>query len=65
MEHEQWITDVYHCCEEWGQKMTTDDMRIMLAEHMKEKDPEDYSPDPALAEECAAYWNELCELYPN
>lgn len=64
-DYTQWIADVYHCSDCWGQRMTDDDMRIMLTEHMNEKDPDEYSPDPALAAECAAYWNDLCEMYPN
>ena len=44
--------------------MTADDMRVMLEETMKEKWPGDYSPDPSMADACAAYWNDLCDLYP-
>lgn len=61
----QWIADVYHCSDCWGEKMTVDDMRVMLTESAREKDPDDYSPDPSLAAACAACWNELCDLYPN
>lgn len=61
----QWIADVYHCSECWGQKMTDDEMFLDLTENMKQKDPDDYSPDPSLYKECAAYWNELCDAYPN
>jgi len=64
-DYRQWIADVYHCSDCWGEKMTMEDMHIMLSEHTLEKDPDDYSPDPSLAAECAACWNELCELYPN
>lgn len=64
-DYRQWIADVYHCSDCWGQKETVDGMRIMLEETMKEKDPDDYSPDPSQATECAAYWNHLCDLYPN
>ena len=60
----QWIADVYHCSDCWGEKMTTEEMELLLTEHMKEKDPEEYSPAPFLAGLCAEYWNELCELYP-
>jgi hypothetical protein len=62
---QQWIADVYHCSGCWGQRMTADDMRITLTESQKQKDPDDYSPSPSLCKECAAYWNELCDLYPN
>lgn len=64
-DYRQWIADVYHCSDCWGVTMTAEDMRITLIESAREKDPDDYSPDPSLAPECAAYWNELCELYPN
>lgn len=60
----QWIADVYHCSDCWGERMTEDDMRITLKESMKEKDQDDYSPDPSMARECAAFWNELCDMYP-
>lgn len=61
----QWIADVYHCSECWGQKMTDEEMLIDLTESAKQKDHDDYSPDPSLYRECAAYWNQLCEDYPN
>ena len=61
----QWLADVYHCCETWGEKETSKTMFIMLAEHMKQKDPENFSPHPSLCRECAAYWNKLCDAYPN
>ena len=62
---EQWIADVYHCSDCWGQTMSDDDMLILLTEHQSEKDPDDYSPDPSMYKECAAYWNKLCVAYPN
>ena len=61
---EQWIADIYHCSDCWGQKMTEDDMFTLLTESEKEKFSDDYSPDPSLYRECAKYWNELCDLYP-
>lgn len=61
----QWVADVYHCSETWGQRMTEDEMKTMLEEHMKEKFPEDYSPDPAMYKACTTYWNELCDMYQN
>ena len=61
----QWIADVYHCSDPWGEVQTDESMFIMLKETLEWKDPDDYSPDPALAHECAVYWNELCEMYPN
>ncbi len=63
-DYTQWIADVYHCSDIWGQKMTDEDMLALLQEHLLEKDPDDYSPDPSLFRECAAYWNSLCEMYP-
>lgn len=62
---EQWVADVYHCSDIWGQQQTEDDMLLELTETMKQKDPDDYSPSPYLFRECAAYWNELCDMYPN
>ena len=64
-DYRQWIADVYHCSESWGQRMTDSDMYVLLVESTKQKDPGDYSPDPYLYHECAEYWNELCEVYPN
>lgn len=60
----QWIADVYHCSDCWGQKVTDDEMLMELNETMEQKDPGDYSPDPSLYKECAAYWNKLCDAYP-
>lgn len=62
---EQWIADVYHCSDCWGQKMTDDDMRILLEEANDEADLDDYTPPVGLYHECAELWNSLCELYPN
>ena len=61
----QWIADVYHCSDAWGQRMTVDEMRTMLIESALEKFPGDYSPSPLLCVECSTYWNELCTAYPN
>lgn len=61
----QWIADVYHCSECWGQKMTDEEMLLDLAESRRQADPDDYVPDIMLYHECAAYWNELCSAYPN
>ena len=60
----QWIADVYHCSGTWGEKTTAEDIRIMLQETALEKAPGDYSPDPSMAPACAAYWNDLCDMYP-
>ena len=64
-DYRQWIADVYHCSSALGQKVTDAEMLYDLTETQKQKDPDDYSPDQSHASECAAYWNELCELYPN
>lgn len=64
-DYKQWIADLYHCSDCWGQKMTTEEMELDLIESRREADPDDYVPDPSMASECAAYWNELCDLYPN
>ena len=61
----QWVADCYHCSEIWGQKMTEYEMYIDLFETERQKDPGDYSPDPSLFPECLAYWNALCDAYPN
>lgn len=61
----QYIADVYHCSDIWGQKMTEDEMRTSLVEWEKEKDDDEYSPSPHLFRECCEYWNELCDMYPN
>lgn len=62
---QQWVADVYHCSECWGCKQTNFSMFVELMETMMQKDRDDYSPHPSLAAECAAYWNELCAMYPN
>ena len=62
---QQYIADVYHCSDEWGQKMTEEEMYISLVEWEKEKFTDDYSPAPYLFRECCKYWNELCDAYPN
>jgi len=61
----QWIADVYHCSECWGCKTTEEWMLLDLVESRKQADFDDYVPDPTLYKECAAYWNSLCEEYPN
>ena len=62
---QQWVADVYHCSQCWGQRTTEEEMLLDLTETEKQKDPDDYSPDPSLYKECAAYWNSLCDRYPN
>lgn len=62
---QQWVADMYHCSDCWGQKMTDEEMLLDLAETRRQADPDDYVPDIMLYRECAAYWNELCELYPD
>jgi len=64
-DYKQWIADAYHCSECWGQKMTDEEMLLDLAETRRQADPDDYVPDIILYKECAAYWNELCDRYPN
>lgn len=61
---QQWIADVYHCSEIWGQRMTYADMRVELKESNLEKDPDDYCPPVSMYRICTDYWNELCELFP-
>jgi len=62
---QQWVADVYHCSDAWGQKMTDEEMLLDLAETRRQADPDDYVPDIMLYHECAAYWNQLCDAYPN
>lgn len=62
--YKQWIADVYHCSENWGQKITVKEMYIELSESRKQCSPDDYVPDKRLSKQCADYWNKLCELYP-
>lgn len=61
----QYIADLYHCSDCWGQKMTEDEMHTNLEEWQRETDSDEYCPVPDLYMECAAYWNELCDMYPN
>ena len=61
----QYIADVYHCSDTWGQKMTEDEMKANLEQWQQETDPEDGCPVPELYKECTRYWNELCDMYPN
>ena len=63
-DYKQWIADVYHCSGCWGQKQTDEEMLLELAESRRQADPEDYVPDIDLYQECAAYWNDLCDRYP-
>ena len=63
--YKQWIADDYHCSDIWGQKQTAEDMLLELTEMMTCKDPEDYSPSPALYLDCMHEWNRLCRQYPN
>lgn len=61
----QWVADVYHCSDIWGQVITNYEMLLCLTESEKQKFPGDYSPDPSLYRQCCKYWNQLAELYPN
>ena len=61
----QWIADVYHCSDCWGEKMSDEDMKILLEESHDEADLDDYTPPVGMFHELAEYWNELCERHPN
>lgn len=63
-EAEQFIADMYHCSDTWGEKTTEENMRVTLVE-LQDLYPDDYCPSPSLFRECAAYWNQLCDQYPN
>ena len=60
----QYIADVYHCSECWGIKQTPEDMKANLTEWNLARDPGKYCPSVSLYNELAAYWNELCDMYP-
>ena len=64
-DYKQWVADTYHCSDCWGCKTTEEEMLLDLVETRKQADFDDYVPDPTLYKECAAYWNELCDAYPN
>ena len=61
----QYIADVYHCSDDWGQKTTVTDMIVNLTYWNHDKAPGDYVPPVSLAPVLAIYWNELCDQYPN
>ena len=61
----QYIADVYHCSENWGEKVTVSEMTVNLTEWNNEKDTGEYCPPVSLAPVLSIYWNELCEQYPN
>lgn len=63
--YKQWIADIYHCSDSWGQKMTHDEMLINIIEWNKQTDGSEYCPTPELYKECAEYWNYLCDAYQN
>ncbi len=61
----QYIADVYHCSDVWGEKVSVAEMIVNLTEWNNEKDTGEYCPPVSLAPVLAIYWNELCEQYPN
>ena len=61
----QYIADVYHCSDVWGEKVTVAEMIVNLTEWNNEKDIGEYCPPVSLAPILAIYWNELCDMYPN
>ena len=63
--YKQYIADIYHCSCEWGIKITDDEMYMNLVEWGKEISNDLSVPDPSLYKKCAAYWNKLCDMYPN
>lgn len=62
--YRQWVADVYHCSDEWGTKVTDDEMKTLLEESHIQAGTDDYVPAVSLYRQCAAYWNKLCDLYP-
>ena len=61
----QYIADVYHCSESWGEKVTVSEMIVNLTEWNNATDTGEYCPPVSLAPVLAIYWNELCDIYPN
>ena len=61
-DYKQYIADIYHCCEAWGQKVTEEEMRINIASWREEFDD---CPRHLPVKACTRYWNELCDMYPN
>jgi exopolyphosphatase/pppGpp-phosphohydrolase len=62
--YKQFIADLYHCSNMWGEKVTEKEMLYELTEYTREKEKDDYCPKISLYKKCAAYWNQLAELYP-
>ena len=62
--YKQFIADIYHCADMWGKKVTEDEMLYNLTEWNKETEKGEYCPKISLYRQCAAYWNQLAELYP-
>ena len=62
--YKQWVADVYHCSDVWGTKVTDEEMKTLLEESHIQAGTGDYVPEVSLYKQCAAYWNKLCDLYP-
>lgn len=60
----QWLADVYHCSDIWGEKQTEQDMKENLKQWRIDSEDDDYTPDPGMSKMLADYWNELCDRYP-
>lgn len=61
-DYKQFVADLYHCSESWGQKVTEEDMAINIKSWKEEFDD---CPERLPVKACTRYWNELCDMYPN
>lgn len=61
-DYKQFIADLYHCSEIWGQKTTEEYMRIDIESWKKEFED---CPKHMPVKKCTEYWNYLCDMYPN
>lgn len=57
----QWVADMYHCSECWGERTTVHDFRYNMRNWIADSiEVPQFVPVSAAV----AYWNRLCELYP-
>lgn len=64
-DYRQFIADIYHCLNCWGIKQSEQEMLVNLEQWRQEIEPGEYCPNPSQAAVCAAYWNHLCDIYPD
>lgn len=63
--YKQFIADIYHCSDCWGIKQSEHEMLANLEQWRQEIGQEEYCPDLSQAAACVAYWNHLCDIYPD